>query len=160
MQTRHTRLSPVQSAIKTAKSAAPRGASARAPEPAPIPKAFLKPLPLSTTDRQELKGLAHHLAPVVMIGDKGLSPSVLSEIGAALKAHALIKIRVAGDDREARLAMLGTICSELACEKVQAIGKLLVVYKPKSVQTPREHIPKKLQGAEEDRGVRRKSSRD
>jgi RNA-binding protein len=160
MQTRHTRLNPVQSAIRSAKSAAPRGTAARAPEPAPIPKAFLKPLPLTVADRTELKGLAHHLAPVVMIGDKGLSPSVLMEIGAALKAHALIKIRVAGDDREARLEMLGTICTQLACQKVQAIGKLLVVYKPKTVHMPREHIPKKLQGSEEDRAPGRKSSRD
>ena len=160
MQTRHSRLSPVQTAIRTAKSAAPRGAPSRAPEAAPIPKAFLIPLPLSSADRKELKALAHHLDPVVMIGDKGLSQSVLSEIGAALKSHALIKIRVSGDDREARMDMLSTICSQLACEKVQAIGKLLVVYKPKSIVSPKEHIPKKLQGSEEDRGPRRKSSRD
>jgi RNA-binding protein len=160
MQTRHSRLSPVQAAIRTAKSASPRGAQPQAKAVETIPKAFLKPLPLSALDRRELKALAHHLDPVVMIGDKGLSPSVLTEVAAALKSHALIKIRVAGDEREARMEMLATICAQLACEKVQTIGKLLVVYKPKSVQAPREHIPKKLQGSEEDRGPRRKSSRD
>jgi RNA-binding protein len=160
MQTRHSRLSPVQSAIRTAKSASPRGATPRAQSVESIPKAFLKTLPLSALDRRELKALAHHLDPVVMIGDKGLSPSVLLEIGAALKAHALIKIRVAGDEREARLDILTTLCDQLHCEKVQTIGKLLVVYKPKTAQTPREHVPKKLQGSEEDRGPRRKSSRN
>jgi RNA-binding protein len=160
MQTRHSRLSPVQSAIRSAKTSSARGAPARAQVTESIPKALLKPLPLSATDRKELKAMAHHLDPVVMIGDKGLSPSVLSEIAGALKSHALIKIRVAGDDRDARIEMLATICAQLACEKVQAIGKLLVVYKPKTVQAPREHIPKKLQGSEEDRGPRRKSSRE
>lgn len=160
MQTRHSRLSPIQSAIRTAKSSAPRGALARAQLAESIPKALLKPLPLSAADRKELKAMAHHLDPVVMIGDKGLSPSVFSEIGGALKSHALIKIRVAGDDRDARLDMLAKICSQLACEKVQTIGKLLVVYRPKTVQAARDHIPKKLQGSEEDRGPRRKSSRD
>jgi RNA-binding protein len=160
MQTRHSRLSPVQSAIRTAKSASPRGAPPRAQSVEAIPKAFLKTLPLSALDRRELKALAHHLDPVVMIGDKGLSPSVLLEIGAALKAHALIKIRVAGDEREARLDILTTLCDQLHCEKVQNIGKLLVVYKPKIAQTPREHVPKKLQGSEEDRAPRRKSSRN
>jgi RNA-binding protein len=149
MQTRNPRLTP--SASKT-----------RAPTVAAlpsIPKALLKPLPLSPADRRELKGLAHHLDPVIMIGDKGLSDSVMLETAAALKAHGLIKIRVMGDERDARLEMLSKLCDQLGCEKVQTIGKLLVVYRPKTEQLPKEHIPKKLQGAHEERGAKRKSSR-
>jgi RNA-binding protein len=159
MQTRHTRLSPARAAIKTAAKSSPRNAPARTVMVEPVPKAHALPLPLSAADRKELKGLAHHLDPVVMIGDKGLSQTVLAEIGSALKAHALIKIRVSGDDREARMTMLDTICLQLGCEKVQTIGKLLVVYKPKPAQLAKEHVPKKLQGAEESRAPRRKSSR-
>lgn len=121
----------------------------------PAPK-----LPLSAIDRKELKGLAHHLDPVVMIGDKGLSPAVLAEAEGALKAHGLIKIRVAGDDREARLAMLETLCAQLGCEKVQTIGKLLVVYRPKpEPAAPKEHVPKKQLAAAADRKALRKSAR-
>lgn len=100
-------------------------------------------LPLSVADRVLLKGHAHHLSPVVIIGDAGLTPSVLKEIATALKAHALIKVRVVGDDREARLSALNTITSELACAPVQTIGKLLVLYKPKPVAKPKEYLPKK-----------------
>lgn len=115
-------------------------------------------LPLSPADRKALKALAHHLDPVVMVGDAGLSAAVLAECERALKAHALIKIRVAGDDREARLAMLDTLSGQLGCEKVQAIGKLLVVYRPKPEAAAKEHVPKKQQGMEATRAPRRKST--
>ena len=57
---------------------------------------------LSTAERKAHRAEAHHLDPVVMIGNDGLTPSVLKETDAALNAHGLIKIRVLGDDRAAR----------------------------------------------------------
>ena len=44
--------------------------------------------------RRYLKGLAHPLKPVVMIGNSGLTPAVLNEIEQALSHHELIKVRV------------------------------------------------------------------
>ena len=123
---------------------------------AAVPQNLPYRLPLSPSDRKELKGLAHHLDAVVMIGDKGLSATVLFEIEIALKAHALIKIKVAGDDRDARLAMLDAICGPLKCEKVQTIGKLLVVYRPKPVAAVKEHVAKKLMGSKLAAAPRRK----
>ena len=87
-------------------------------------------LKLTPSQRSELRSQAHGLAPVVMIGDGGLTPSVLKEIDASLNSHGLIKIRVLGDDREARVAHYETICTELSAAPVQHIGKLLVVYRP------------------------------
>ncbi len=86
---------------------------------------------LSPAERSELRTEAHALNPVVMIGEAGLTPAVLKEIDASLNAHGLIKVRVFGDDREARIAMYDTICSELGAAPVQHIGKLLVMYRPK-----------------------------
>jgi len=86
---------------------------------------------LSPAERSALRTEAHALNPVVMIGEAGLTPAVLKEIDASLKAHGLIKVRVFGDDREARIAMYDTICSELDAAPVQHIGKLLVMYRPK-----------------------------
>ncbi|NBO13062.1 MAG: ribosome assembly RNA-binding protein YhbY [Betaproteobacteria bacterium] len=86
---------------------------------------------LSTAERKALKAAAHHLDPVVIIGQEGLSEAVIRETDRSLKAHALIKVRVAGDDRETRQAMLEALCETLACAPVQSIGKLLVLYRPK-----------------------------
>ena len=88
-------------------------------------------LKLTPAQRSDLRSQAHGLAPVVMIGDSGLTPAVMKEIDASLNSHGLIKIRVLGDDRDARVSHYETICADLGAAPVQHIGKLLVVYRPK-----------------------------
>lgn len=85
---------------------------------------------LDAAQRKALKAQAHPLKPVVMIGESGLTPAVLAEIERALVSHELIKIRVFGDDREARSALHAAICEQTASAPVQHIGKLLVVFRP------------------------------
>ncbi len=84
---------------------------------------------LSPAERKLLKARAHALKPVVVVGNDGLSASVLKEIEASLKAHDLIKIRVMGEDRDLRQAMLGEICNLTGASPVQHIGKILVVHR-------------------------------
>jgi RNA-binding protein len=90
-------------------------------------------LSLSILQRLELKGRAHALKPVVIIGNAGLTPAVLDEIERSLKSHDLLKIRVMNDDRDARAAMLQEICETLKAGPVQHIGKTLVVYRPQEI---------------------------
>lgn len=92
-------------------------------------------LKLTPAQRSDLRSQAHGLAPVVMIGDSGLTPAVMKEIDASLNAHGLIKIRVLGDDRDARVSHYESICADLSAAPVQHIGKLLVVYRPKKELT-------------------------
>ncbi len=87
---------------------------------------------LTPAEKKALKAQAHGLDPVVLIGDKGLTPNVVKEIDMNLNAHGLIKVRVAGDDREARLQYAHTICNETGAALVQHIGKLLVLFRPKA----------------------------
>jgi putative YhbY family RNA-binding protein len=87
-------------------------------------------LTLTVLQRKNLKARAHSLHPTVIIGNAGLTPAVLEEIGRSLKSHELIKIRVMSDEREARAAMLREICEKLNAAPVQHIGKILVVYQP------------------------------
>ena len=86
---------------------------------------------LTIAERKAHRAEAHHLDPVVMIGNDGLTPAVKKEADAALKAHGLIKIRVQGDDREAREAAYNQLCDELGAAPIQHIGKLLVLWRPK-----------------------------
>lgn len=55
---------------------------------------------------QHLKALAHHLNPVVMIGNNGLTEGVLAETEVALTHHELIKVKIAGEDREMKTLSL------------------------------------------------------
>jgi RNA-binding protein len=57
---------------------------------------------LTPAERKAHRAEAHHLDPVVMIGNDGLTPAVKKETDAALNAHGLIKVRVQGDDRPSR----------------------------------------------------------
>lgn len=91
---------------------------------------------LTPAERRALKARAHHLQPVVMIGDAGLTPKVLNEIDVNLKSHELIKIRVLGDDRVARAGMVEAICEPLAAAPVQHIGKILVIFRPRPEDSP------------------------
>lgn len=76
-----------------------------------------------------LRSLAHNLNPVVMIGNNGLSDSVLKEIDSSLNAHELIKIKVMGDDRDLRVSLLDQICAQMGAVAVHHIGKQLVIYR-------------------------------
>jgi putative YhbY family RNA-binding protein len=85
--------------------------------------------PISLARRSELRAQAHPLKPVVIIGDKGLTETVLAEIDRALKAHELIKVKAATDERESRAAWMEEICGKLEAHPVQSIGKVLVLWR-------------------------------
>lgn len=76
-----------------------------------------------------LRGLAHNLNPVVMIGNNGMTDNVIKEIELNLNAHELIKIKVASDDRALRLQMLNDIAEKTNAVAVDHIGKQLVIYR-------------------------------
>jgi RNA-binding protein len=65
----------------------------------------------------------------VHLGDKGLTDAVIAEIGRALDAHELIKVRAGGMDRAEREAVLAEICARLGAQAVQHIGKVLVLFR-------------------------------
>ncbi|HHF3512302.1 TPA: ribosome assembly RNA-binding protein YhbY [Haemophilus influenzae] len=96
---------------------------------------------LSTKQKQFLKGLAHHLNPVVMLGGNGLTEGVLAEIENTLNYHELIKVKVAGADRETKQLIIDAIVRETKAAQVQTIGHILVLYRPSEeakIQLPRK----------------------
>jgi putative YhbY family RNA-binding protein len=87
-------------------------------------------LSITPAQRKSLKADAHNLSPVVMVGGDGLTPAVIKEAKLAISHHGLIKVRVFGDEREARIAIYEALCDKLDAAPVQHIGKLLVLWKP------------------------------
>jgi RNA-binding protein len=110
--------------------------------------------PLTPTERRALRAKAHHLEPVVTVGHHGLSPPVLHEIDVALLAHDLVKVRVLGDDRDARESMLRKACESLDCAAVQHVGKVLVLWRPNPER--RKQAPKAAEPAKPARAPARK----
>jgi RNA-binding protein len=98
-------------------------------------------LTLTPVERKALRGQAHHLHPVVLVGTDGLTAAVLKEADAALQAHGLIKVRMFSDSRDERMAALQHLADRLNAGAVQHIGKLLVLWRPPAVaeKSAREH---------------------
>lgn len=94
---------------------------------------------LTPAQRRFLRGKAHGLQPVIMIGDAGLSAAVLKEATSTLARHELIKVKVHSDDREQREHLLEELCTQLDAAAVQHIGKILIIYKP--AEKPRLTLP-------------------
>lgn len=89
--------------------------------------------------RRYLKGLAHPLKPVVMIGNSGLTPNVLNEIELALSHHELIKVRVSGQERADRNQMLEQIAEQTGADLVMVIGHIGGFYRP--AEKPKISLP-------------------
>jgi len=89
---------------------------------------------------QHLKGLAHSLKPVVLLGGNGLTEAVIAEIDFALNHHELIKVKIPTDDRETKGLIVEAICRETKATKVQVIGKTLIMYRQS--EEKKIHIPK------------------
>jgi RNA-binding protein len=87
------------------------------------------PPTLTTRERSHLKARAHALEPVVQIGHGGLTDPVVNEVDRALTAHELIKVRVGGDDREARATLYDELCERTGASPVQKVGKILVLWR-------------------------------
>jgi len=95
---------------------------------------------LSEKQLKFLRGKAHPLKPVIMIGKTGLSPSVAAETERALHDHELIKVRVRSADREARDALLARLAEQTQSELVTRIGHVAVLYRAHP-KLPRIVIP-------------------
>jgi RNA-binding protein len=101
-------------------------------------------LTLTPAQRKTHRAAAHHLDPVVAIGNDGLTAAVRKEAEVALKAHGLIKVRVFSDDRDIRQAMFEQLADALNAAPIQHIGKLLVLWRP---------VPDKPNAVRENRGA-------
>jgi RNA-binding protein len=84
---------------------------------------------LNERQKRHLRGLGHALSPIVIVGNAGLTETVLAEIEQALAYHELIKIRVNAADRESRAAMIETICEHTKGHSIQCIGHILLIFR-------------------------------
>jgi len=84
---------------------------------------------LNNKQRKALKAKAHHLKPVIRVGQKGLSDNLLNETSQALDIHALIKVHVAHDDRDTRSQYMQELAGKSKAEIVSQIGKMCILYR-------------------------------
>jgi len=86
-------------------------------------------MPLTSKQKRHLRGLAHKLKPVVMIGNAGITEGVIGEIDGSLAHHELIKVRLGGMERDDRRAAIDEICRKTGSELVNSIGHIGIFYR-------------------------------
>ena len=96
---------------------------------------------LSEAQKKYLRGLGHHLKPVIMIADAGLSEAVASEFEIAITHHELIKVSVRVGDKAARDAIIARLCSDAATGLVQRIGNMALLYRENSEKKKKIRLP-------------------
>jgi RNA-binding protein len=92
---------------------------------------------LTQDQKKRFRKLAHHLKPVVLVSENGLSEGVINELNRALEDHELIKIRVNVMEREDKVAIIEEICKLCGAELAQVIGKMAVLYRPAKTPNPK-----------------------
>ncbi len=68
-------------------------------------------MPLTPEQKKQYKSIGHHLKPVLIVADNGLTEGVLAELERALSDHELIKIKLNILDRESRLGAIAELCN-------------------------------------------------
>ena len=97
---------------------------------------------MTLTDRQKkfLRRLGHALKPVIVVGEAGLSESLLKEFDATIKHHELIKVRVRAGDRTLRDSLIAELCDRGSAALVTRIGNVALMYR-RNAEKPRIPLP-------------------
>lgn len=85
-----------------------------------------------TVNKQQLrflKGKAHDLKPVIMIGQNGLSENLINELQQSLTHHELLKIKLPALEKNDRAELIEKLCELTGAEIIQQIGHVLVIFK-------------------------------
>lgn len=99
------------------------------------------PAALSNPQKRYLRGLAHDLKPVILVGAKGITDNLVAETALAIERHELIKVRVAAGDRELRDLWIAELCERVDAALVARIGNMAVLYR-RSQDNPLIVLPK------------------
>ena len=84
---------------------------------------------LSNAQKRYLRGLAHDLKPVILVGAKGVTPAVLAELDLALDQHELLKVRVSAGDRDEREGWIAELVEGSQASLAGRIGHVAILYR-------------------------------
>ena len=85
---------------------------------------------LTGKQRRQLRALGHHLNPVVIIGQQGITPGVIAAVDQALTDHELIKVKF-GEGPEDRHEGSESLARETQSEVAQVLGRMVLLYRPR-----------------------------
>ena len=95
---------------------------------------------LSESQKKYLRGRGHDLKTLIIVGDAGLTKSLLAEFESTLAHHELIKVKVRAGDRTARDKMIETMCADHSASLIQRVGNVALLYRANPDKKPEERL--------------------
>ena len=96
---------------------------------------------LSPSQKRYLRGLAHALKPVILTGNKGITPALIREFSGALDQHELVKVKLSSEDRAERAEQIARLAKDGSAELVQSIGRVACFYR-RNEEQPKLALPR------------------
>lgn len=96
--------------------------------------------PLTNAQKKYLRGLGHHLTPLVYIGKEGLADSVIDAVETALLARELIKVKIVNTSSVSKHEAAEIVPDRTGSSLVQLIGKTLLIYRKNPKRKKEEQI--------------------
>ncbi|MDZ4859654.1 MAG: YhbY family RNA-binding protein [Candidatus Hydrogenedentes bacterium] len=87
------------------------------------------PMPLTSTQRDHLKKLAHHVKPTVYVGKQGVTDTVVRTTAEVLAAHELIKVKFV-DRKDEKRALIDDLTGQTSSYLVGILGHVATLFKP------------------------------
>jgi RNA-binding protein len=85
-------------------------------------------LPLTGKQRRALRALGHHLEPVVLVGQNGITDGVVAAVDQALHDHELIKVKI-NEGPEDRKEAAQRLAEATGAELAQLLGRTALLFK-------------------------------
>ena len=85
---------------------------------------------LTGKQNRYLRGLGHHLKPVVFVGKEEVNEAVISAVEEALEAHELIKIKLQDGCLSDRKEVAEELAAATGAAIAQILGKIILLYRP------------------------------
>jgi len=95
---------------------------------------------LSSRQLRYLRGLGHHLKPLVMLGREGVTDNVVSAANAVLTAHELVKVKIGSGCLLERREAAAVIAAKTGSEIVQVLGRTFLIFRANSGRHDDERI--------------------
>lgn len=77
-----------------------------------------------------LRGVAHSLSPLVLIGKEGISEELLKAVQIEADRHELVKVKIGTNSSVDKNEATQVLPEATGCALVQLIGKTLILYRP------------------------------
>jgi RNA-binding protein len=85
---------------------------------------------LKGSQKKYLRGLAHNLKPVVLIGQKGLTEELIKSADQALDRHELIKVKFNEfKEKDQKAEITEELCKNVKAEIAGTIGHIAILYR-------------------------------